>query len=268
MKLISLIKLDIKQNWGVFTILLGVLILYLTIMINMFDPNGLEKLQAIADLKMPPELLKAFGFEINTNDSLLKMISSFYYGMLIYMILIIYVIIVGNRLIAEHVTKGSMGYLLATPHTRKQIVFTQALFFITTIALQIMVLTITGITFAESKFPGYLDINAFIILNIGIFLIFGIFSGISFLSSCIFNESKLSTAFGAGIPIAFILIDILSNTDKSLDFLHNFTIITLIDKNAIINHSNILLNFGIMTVIALALYYIGIVIFSKKDLSI
>ena len=100
------------------------------------------------------------------------------------------------------------------------------------------------------------------------FLLFGVFSGISFLSSCIFNDTKNSLALGAGLPLAFIIINILANVDESLHFLRNFTVISLLDTDAIIAGNGYLGKFAVMTLISLILYTSGIYIFTKKDLSI
>lgn len=268
MKLISLLKYNIKQNYGIFAIISGVMILYLIAIINMYNPNGLDELIALANFKMSSELLTAFGFNIDINASLIQLIVSYFYSMLLYFTLIIYVIIVGNRLIAEHVNNGTMAYLLSTPNTRNSIACMQAGFFLITIALQLLLLAVSGIITAEISFPGYLDIKAYIILNIGVFLLFGVFSGISFLSSCIFNDTKNSLALGAGLPLAFIIINILANVDESFHFLRNFTVIPLLDTDAIIAGNGYIGKFAIMTLISSLLYISGICFFNKKDLSI
>jgi len=268
MKLKALLLFNIKQNYGIFSIILGVLVMYLCVIINMYDPNGMEELIALAEFKMSSDMLTAFGFNIDVNSSLISMITSYFYGMLIYFILIIYVIMVSNRLVVEHVNKGSMAYLLATPHTRTKIATHQAIFFIVSIAILLIVLTIAGIVTSEASFPGLLDIKAFLLLNLGMFLLFGMFSGISFLSSCIFNETKNALSLGAGLPLGFIIIDILGNADPSLNFLHNFTIISLLDSDAIITGGSIIGSFIIMAVSTIALYVAAIRIFSKRDLSL
>lgn len=268
MKLSSLLKFNIKQNYGIFTIISGVMILYVTVIINMYDPKGLDELIALANFKMSSELMTAFGFNIEVNASLVTMVASYFYGMLIYFVLIIYVIMVSNRLMVEHVDKGSMAYLLSTPHTRIQIASFQAIFFILSIALQILILTLVGWAASEASFPGLLDVNAFLMLNLGVFLLFAALSSISFLASCIFNETKNALALGAGLPLAFIIIDILGNVDEKLNVLHNFTIITLFDANAIIANGAYLVNFLIMGAISILLYISGIWIFSKRDLSL
>jgi ABC-2 type transport system permease protein len=161
-----------------------------------------------------------------------------------------------------------MAYLLSTPNTRCNIACMQAGFFLITILLQIILLAVSGVITSEISFPGYLDIQAYIILNIGVFLLFGVFSGISFLSSCIFNDTKNSLALGAGLPLAFIIISILANVDESLHFLRNFTVISLLDTDAIIAGNDYISKFAVMTLISLLLYTSGIYIFTKKDLSI
>jgi len=268
MKLKSLLLFDIKQNYGIFSVILGVMVLYLSVIINMYDPNGLEEIIALAKFKMSSDLLTAFGFDIEKNASLIRLITSYFYGMLIYFVLIIYVIIVGNRMIVEHVNKGTMGYLLSTPHTRAKIAGFQGLFFITGVFLLLMILTIVGIVVSEISFPGLLDIQAFIMLNLGMFLLFGMFSGISFLSSCVFNETKNALALGAGLPLFFIIVNILKNVDPSLNFLKNFTIVSLLDSDAIISGGNYFSGFLIMFISSVALYFIGVKVFAKRDLSI
>ncbi len=268
MKLKSLLLFNIKQNYGIFSVILGVLVLYLSVIINMYDPNGLEELIALAKFKMSSDILTAFGFDIDKNATLIRLITSYFYGMLIYFVLIIYVIIVGNRMIVEHVNKGTMGYLLSTPHTRTKIASFQGLFFIIGVFLLLMILTIVAIVVSEISFPGLLDIKAFIMLNLGMFLLFGMFSGISFLSSCIFNETKNALALGAGLPLFFIIVNILRNVDPSLNFLKNFTIVSLLDSDAIISGGNYFGSFIIMFISSFALYFLGVKLFAKRDLSL
>jgi ABC-2 type transport system permease protein len=268
MKLKALLIFDIKQNYGIFAVIIGVMAMYLSIIINMYDPNGLDELIALAKFKMSSDLLTAFGFDIAQNASLISLITSYFYGMLIYFILVIYVIIVGNRMIVEHVNKGTMGYLLSTPHTRTKIASFQAMFFILGIFLLLLLLMLVGIIVSEISFPGLLDIKAFIMLNLGMFLLFGMFSGISFLSSCIFNDTKNALALGAGLPLLFIIINILSNVDPSLNFLQNLTIVSLLKTDTIISGGNYLTSFLIMFASSFALYFAGIKMFSKRDLSL
>lgn len=58
--------------------------------------------------------------------------------------------------------------------------------------------------------PDALDVDTFLILNFGIFLYPFVISGICFCSSCIFNSSKNSLIFGAGISLCFFVMAALA----------------------------------------------------------
>ena len=91
-------------------------------------------------------------------------------------------------------------------------------------------------------------------------------SGICFCSSCIFNTSKNSLTFGAGIPLYFFVVSMFIELSDDLDFLKNFTLNTLFDTQKILEGSGYIQDFIIMGVLALMLYAVGIIWFEKKDL--
>ena len=91
-------------------------------------------------------------------------------------------------------------------------------------------------------------------------------SGICFCSSCIFNTSKNSLTFGAGIPLYFFVVSMFIKLSDDLDFLKNFTLNTLFDTQKILEGSGYIQDFIIMGVLALMLYAVGIIWFEKKDL--
>lgn len=49
---LSLFKFDIKRNYILFLVITGVLLLYMNIIIGMYDPNGMEAMQKIASMKL------------------------------------------------------------------------------------------------------------------------------------------------------------------------------------------------------------------------
>lgn len=91
-------------------------------------------------------------------------------------------------------------------------------------------------------------------------------SSICFCSSCIFNSSKNSLTFGAGIPLYFFVVSLFIKLSDSLDFLKYFTFNTLYDTQKIIEGSGYAHGFVIMLVISVCLYAAGIIWFEKKDL--
>ena len=110
------------------------------------------------------------------------------------------------------------------------------------------------------------NVNDYIMLNLGLFLLMFAISGISFMFSCIFNLSKNYMALGAGIPIAFFLFAMMSQVSESLENIKYFTLNTLFDTQAILNGGDYAIQFTVLAIVGIVLYSIGIYVFNKKDL--
>lgn len=261
----TLFKRSVKSSYKLLLIFVGVLTLYFCVIAGMYDPDDLDILNQLASLKLSPELLSAMGFTL-IDTSLLGFLSSYFYGLLMLAFPMVFYIILANKLIAGHVDKGSMAYILATPNTRKKVAVTQATMLLSSITLLVLFVTLLGIVYCQAAFPGMLDVKNFLLLNFGVLLTHFAISGICFFSSCLFNESRLSLLLGSGLPIAFLLVQMLSNSGEKLEILKYFTVFTLFNPIDIIHGENFAIPFIILTVIGVALYGAGIVIFDKKDL--
>lgn len=264
---LPLFKKALKSNYKLLLIFIGVLAMYFSIIIGMYDPKDLSTIEKLAEFKFSPELLKAMGFTIS-DTSLVGFLSSYFYGLLILAFPMIFNIILTNSLIAKQVEKGSMSYLVSSPNTRIKIVTTQVIFILLSNILLISFVTVLGIILSNVMFGDILNISKFILLNLGALLIHFLIAGIGFLSSCTFNDTKNSLLFGAGIPIASLLLQMLANLGDKLDFLKNFTFFTLYDASGIIAGNNVIGSFMIILSISILLFLSGILVFNKKDLHI
>jgi ABC-2 type transport system permease protein len=260
-----LLRTTIKSNYIIWLIFAAILAMYFSIIVSMFDPNMKESMDALVEA-LPPQLVDALNFK--TEDaSLLGFIAGYFYGFLILLFPLIYSVIMADRMVARYVDSGSMAFLLSTPNTRVKIVITQACFLVGSLVSLITFVMLVGIGVSLALFPGELDIGRFISLNIGTVLLYFALSGIGFFASCLFNESKHSLALGGGIPVAFLMIQMLSGVSERLSGLEYFSLMTLFDPTEIvIGSSNVLPSFVALTVIALLLYAGGIYVFSKRDL--
>lgn len=263
----TLLKQSIKSNYKIILIFIAVLTLYFSIIANMYDPNDLGILDQLASLKLSPELLSAMGFTL-TDTSLLGFLSSYFYGLLMVAFPIICYSILANKLVAAQVDKGSMAYLLSTPNTRDKVVATQAVFLLGTITAMVAFVTILGIVFCQIQFPGLLDIGGFIMVNLGVLSLHFALSGICFFASCLFNESKNSILLGAGLPIAFLLIQMISNSGESLNWLKYFTLNTMFNPLDIMHGNGAVSSMFILLGTAALLYGTASIFFNKKDLPI
>jgi len=105
-------------------------------------------------------------------------------------------------------------------------------------------------------------------MNIVLYFLHIALSGICFFASCISNDTKRSFTIGAGIPVAFFLIQMLANMGGKLENLKYFTLFTLFNTTDIIAGNSIVSPVLILLAVAIVLYGLGIFIFSKRDLPI
>ncbi|MEX1378266.1 MAG: ABC transporter permease subunit [Eubacteriales bacterium] len=263
----TLFKTNMKSNWGIFVFIVGMLMIYVSTAIAMFDPESATAMQAMFDM-LPEGMIKAFGF-VGLGTNLTTYLAGYLYGFILLVFPIIYISIVANNLIAKHVDRGSMSYILATPNTRIKVAMTQALYLIISLTAMLSFMVGVLIGLSEAIFPGHLEIGRFLVLNmVTLFIILAV-SSISFLASCIFSDSKASLAFGAGIPIAFVLFKMLADISEKVDFFRYFSIYTLLNTDKVLNDNKYVMIVSLCLVLAsAALYSLGVIIFNKKSLAI
>jgi ABC-2 type transport system permease protein len=262
---LPLLRTTIKFNYVIWLIFAGILAMYLSIIASMFDPTTMENMDGLI-ASLPPQLVDAMNFK-TTDASFLGFLAGYFYGFLILLFPSIYSILMADRMIARHVDSGAMAFLLSTPNTRQKIAFTQAVFLVGSMTLLIVFVALVGIAAGEALFPGELDIPGFVLLNVGAALLYFALTGIGFLASCLFNESKYSLALGGGIIGLFFMLKILSGVGEEVAFVKYLSLMSLFDPAEITaGGSGGAPAFLAMTAIGLACYAAGIYIFGKKDL--
>jgi len=133
-----------------------------------------------------------------------------------------------------------------------------------------MLISFINMQLAQSEIefdqPIDFDVMAYVNLNLGMILLLFAIGGISFMFSCIFNLTKNSLALGAGIPIAFFLLQIMSGTSSDLENLRFLSLNSLYDPSAITGGGTFILQFIALAIVGAVLYVVGINVFKKKDL--
>lgn len=243
-----------------------VLAMYGVIIIWMFDPSLADMLNQYQD--MMPDVMSAFGMTGDTS-SLIAFMNTYLYGFLLLIIPMIFEVIIINSFVTKYVDSGSLACILATPNTRKKVIFTQVLSILINVLVLITVNALIGYISAEFMFQGELDIKKYILLNISTLLLHFAISGIAFFAACYCNDTKGYMSFGVGLPVAFYLIQMLSNMGSSLENLKYFTLYTLFPSEKIVaGESGVLFYNCILFVIAAVLFTCGSIRFIKKDLPI
>ena len=110
------------------------------------------------------------------------------------------------------------------------------------------------------------DAVAFLMMILGFLLLMLAVSGISFLASCTFNLSKHSLALGAGLPFAFLILNLLSTVNDTLEPLKFFSLMTLFDTERIMRGLLYAPQFVALGVLTVILYVFAIRVFKRKDL--
>lgn len=255
-----LFKRVIRSNWKIWLLITAVLCLYMTMCCAVFTPDALGNMGSLM------ENMGAMGNLFGSMASVIDFIGQAFYGMIAVMFPMVYCIVVGNRLIAAQVDRGSMAYLLATPTKRRQVTVTSAVFMVVSLVLMYMIVFVCGIAVCAAAQPGELDIPVFLRLNLGSFLLTFAISAICFASSCIFNTSRNSLAVGAGLPLAFFLFSMMADLSEDLEFFRYVTINSLFDPEKVIKGEGYLIPFLVLAVIGAVLYGVGIKVFREKDL--
>jgi hypothetical protein len=256
---VTYFKQTVKSNIKLWAIMTGILCLLIGIVMKVFDP------EMVSEMVGRQEAMGGFN-PLGEMSSLISFISNQYFGLFAVIFPMIYIIITGNRLIAEKVDKGSMANDLSAPMSRTQITFTSAVYMISSLVLMFVCIGGVGVAVAEMAQPGELDIGVFLQLTLGCFLLQLAISGISFLGSCIFNSSGKSLAIGAGIPLACFALKMVSGMSDSLEKLNHLSINTLFDTDAIVSGEAFVGKLVTLAVIGIGCYITGSVVFKKKDL--
>lgn len=247
-------------------IFVAVLTMYTVIIIYMFDPDLAEMLSQYQEVM--PGMMAAVGMS-GTTGTLIEFIHTYLYGFIMLVFPMIFGIILVNKMILKYVDSGSMACLLASPNSRTKIITTQLLSVILSITFLIAVITVIGIVSSSAMFPGELDVEKYIQLNISTLLLHFAISGIGVLAACFFNEARGYFSVGAGLPILFYLINMLANMGENLEKLKYFTIFTLTPYEEILTGSNGILSANLFLAgLAIVLYLCGAIVFVKKDLPI
>ena len=252
---IQTVKSNVKFLF-VFTLVLS---FFLVVMSYVFTPQAMDSLHSATQGTV-------VSIVFSGNGTLIGFMSNSFYALMAIVFPMVYSIMVGNRMIAEKIDKGSMVVFLSTPTTRTQISVTSAVYFAVSLAVMWGVVSGVGIIAADAFQPDALDVDIFLMLNVGACLYHLVISGICFCSSCICNSSKNSLTFGAGIPLFFFVVSMLLKLSGDLDFLKYVTLNTLFDTQGILSGSGYIWKFILIGTTAVILYIVGIVWFRRKDL--
>ncbi len=217
-----------------------------------------------------------------SNMDMTTMINTMYFHEIGILPMLIWIVVVGNSIIAGQVDRGSMAYVLSTPTKRSAVVITQAVY-MAVIPLVMCIITCCVKLICNTAFLGETNAAMTITLYAGMYLLVESMCGICYLGSCLFNRSSRAMAFGGGLVVLFFIAALIGmfgsenlvSVGMGVEALNGFnyiSLMTLFDIDSIgtigsdaVNYA-FLWKMAILLVIAVATYVIGAVRFTKKDL--
>lgn len=264
--IITLFKQNIRSSIKSMLILFAVICLYTSVIIYMYNPELSEMLNGYQEAL--PEMMSAVGMT-GLASNILEWIQIYLYGFIMNLFPMVFSIIMVNRVLMSYIDRGSIASILSAPHSRVRIILTQAVSAMLLMLLLLAAVTAVGVFCCETMFPGELDISGYLKLNASAALLQLLILSIAFLAACVCNESKYYYTFGAGIPIIEFLLLMLSNMGDKLETLKYLTVYSLFPANEIVSGGDDYLpKLLAMTVITITLFAVGIVWFSRRDLSV
>ena len=230
----------------------------------MFDPDLGQLLNQMVESM--PQVMGMFGMS-SPGTTLTSFLANYLYGFLMLIFPLLYAVIASNRLVARHVDRGSMAYLLASPNSRRRVVMTQMVVLLSGLTFLVFFCTVLGIVCSELWFPDELEIGRFILVNVGVYCLHLALSGLCFFASCASNESKYAIAIGAGFPLFFYLVHMLANMGGKLEKLKYATFFTLFDPTALAaGKTSAMIGCAFLAAAGILLYAVGCITFCKRDL--
>lgn len=252
----NVFKETLKANWKLWAAITFVLSLFMFVICVVVGGGTSTPLSDV-------------GVSIDSS-SLMSLLSMGFFGMIGFILPLVYVIAAGNNMIASQVDKGSMAYTLSTPTSRKEVTITKIIYFVLSIILMyfiVFLVSLVGFAIAGISYP----FEEMLLLFLGIILLELAIAGIVFMFSCIFNTSGKSITFGAGLPILFFIFNVLGEYSSQYDFFKVFKYLSLNSLYSTtdimaLTYSSIIPCFVALAVISIATFMVGHFVFKKKDL--
>lgn len=262
---LPLLRREAGRNWPLLAIIAGVLAMYSLVIVTMYDPELGESL-AMMEQAMP-QLFAAFGMS-GAGATLAEFLANYLYGFLFIAFPLVLAILLANRLLVQALDRGTMAWLLATPVSRLRVILTLAA--VQAVSLLLEVAWGAGVSAAAcgALFPGELDAARFLRLNLGLAPLLLLFGAICFCSGCLFSSTRLALGGGAGLCVAFMLLQMLSQVGEKWEWLRLCTPLTLFDAKALAAGDGSLWPAAALLAAALVLYGVGAAVFCRRDLSL
>jgi ABC-2 type transport system permease protein len=183
---------------------------------------------------LPPGLLRVLGYSLG-GTSLSGFLAGEFYSLVYLLILAIYVLVTGTRLMAHLVDNGSMAYLLATPVSRRRIAAAQALVLLCGVVIIAGATTAGGLLgahwFAAHE---HLPAWSFVKLNLVGMLVFMVVASYAFLFSALAADERSAMGLSAVLTLAFYGLHVLGDLSTRLAWVAHLSLFNVFNAQSLL----------------------------------
>ena len=260
---LPLFRREARRSIALFVIFAGILALYASVILTMYDPELGESLAMMKDAM--PQLFAAFGMS-DPGSTLTEFLANYLYGFLFLVLPLVMLILLANRLMVSYLDRGTMACLLSTPNPRPKIAGSQALFLAGSAVLTAVYAGGLCSLLSVAMYPGELAAGPFFRLNLTLAALLCLLGSICFLGVCALPDSRRGLSLGGGLCVVFILLQMLAQSGEKWEWLKYLTPLTAFDTAALSSGGGSLWPTLGLAGAALLLYCAGIWVFTRRDL--
>ena len=217
---------------------------------------------------LPPELLEVFKIDPNlAMDNVINLLAGNYYGLIFYVLAILFALTFASRLMAKPVDSGEVMLYLAAPISRGGYV-TASMVLLVIASGMLVGLNGLSLMLANILFDLQIDIGLLWTLQLNAGLILVVLGALAYVLASLFDDSTRSYMVTGGICALFLIANVFSGFSDQLDWLNTLSIFSLFDANAQIQGESAFRSFfwlGGLLIVAMLLSYGR---FTRKDLTI
>lgn len=262
-----LLIFNLKSSLTMLLSFLGITLMYSSIATAMFDPTTSELMQQFIDV-LPEAVVNMMGFS-NFGTEITGYLATYLYGFIFFIFPMIFIVMLGNKLMAKQIDDSSMAYLLTTPNSRIKIATTQALSLIINIFILISVNVLVIIVASEIGFSGQLQIGKFLGLNFILLGVLTLVSALIFLISTIVGDHSKAVGISSALVGYLFIMNMIKNLSDDLNFIQYTTFLSIVNIDKVMDSNAFIWLSGSLSLTAGVLVFIlSIIIFNKKSLTI
>ncbi|WP_214702123.1 MULTISPECIES: ABC transporter permease subunit [unclassified Exiguobacterium] len=217
---------------------------------------------------LPPELLDVFQIDATmAMDNLLNLLSSNYYGLIFYVLAVLFALTFASKLLAKPVDSGEIMLYMAAPISR--VTYVLSTFVILIIAVSFFVgLNGLSLMAADVLFDLQIDYSVLWMLQLNGALMLLVLGVVAYMLASLFDDSSKSYIVTGGIFTFFLMVNIINGVSEQFEWLGNISFFSLFDAPAIMREEFGGIHF--IWLIGLLMFFsvLSFIRFIRKDLTI